>query len=235
MNIRAFATDYDGTLAHHGVVSPETLAALSRLRASGRTLIMVTGRRLDDLQLVFPDYAIFDWIVAENGALLYRPQDETLELLTDPPPPELQTEIQRRNIPEVYCGHVIVACWEAELPPVQEVLSDLHLDWHIIMNKGAVMALPAGVDKALGLAAALQKLDIPAAQTVAIGDAENDEHLLDFAGIGVATANALPELKARADFVTRGDHGYGVQELIEQILHDDLKRLTQPRLQQSSS
>ena len=71
----ALATDYDGTLATDGRVDGETRAALERLRESGRRLIMVTGRELDDLERVFPHFELFDSIVAENGALLYRPAE----------------------------------------------------------------------------------------------------------------------------------------------------------------
>ena len=49
MRYLALATDYDGTLAADGRVAGDTVAALERLRASGRKLILVTGRELDDL------------------------------------------------------------------------------------------------------------------------------------------------------------------------------------------
>lgn len=54
MRYLALATDYDGTLATHGQVDEETLDALKRLRESGRKLLLVTGRHLDDLSSVFP-------------------------------------------------------------------------------------------------------------------------------------------------------------------------------------
>jgi HAD superfamily hydrolase (TIGR01484 family) len=54
MRYLALACDYDGTIATAGVVDAPTLAALERLRASGRKLILVTGRELDDLCRVFP-------------------------------------------------------------------------------------------------------------------------------------------------------------------------------------
>jgi hypothetical protein len=41
---QVLATDYDGTLAHHGTVSAETLTAVNRLRSSGKKLVLVTGR-----------------------------------------------------------------------------------------------------------------------------------------------------------------------------------------------
>jgi HAD superfamily hydrolase (TIGR01484 family) len=54
----ALATDYDGTLAHDGVVDEATIKALKRFRQSGRKLILVTGRELPDLERVFPHLVI---------------------------------------------------------------------------------------------------------------------------------------------------------------------------------
>src|SRR5690606_11738672 len=72
----ALASDYDGTLAENGVVSESTLAAIGRLKESGRKFILVTGRELPDLKRVFPGLDICDVVVAENGALLYLPASE---------------------------------------------------------------------------------------------------------------------------------------------------------------
>jgi hydroxymethylpyrimidine pyrophosphatase-like HAD family hydrolase len=80
------------------------------------------------------------------------------------------------------------------------------------------MALPAGVDKATGAAAALDVLGIPPSLAVAIGDAENDVPLLQLCGLGVAVANALPEVQAYAHLVSDGAHGAGVIELIDALL-----------------
>jgi hydroxymethylpyrimidine pyrophosphatase-like HAD family hydrolase len=88
----------------------------------------------------------------------------------------------------------------------------------VILNKGAVMVLPASVNKATGLGAALEELAIPARNVVGIGDAENDEAFLTMCGCGVAVANALAPLKARTDHVTNGEDGAGVREVIESLI-----------------
>ena len=52
------------------------MAGLERLADSGRKLLLlVTGRKLDDLLKVLPQVELFDQVVAENGGLLYRPAD----------------------------------------------------------------------------------------------------------------------------------------------------------------
>src|SRR5687767_1034076 len=87
MRYHVLAADYDGTLAEHGTVSQATVASLRQLRESGRKLVMVTGRQLPELLGIFPEADLFDRIVAENGALVYRPATKESRLLAEPPPP----------------------------------------------------------------------------------------------------------------------------------------------------
>ncbi len=70
MRYLALACDYDGTLAHDGLVPDDTVAALERVVATGRRLILVSGRELEDLLSVFPRTDLFERVVVENGALL---------------------------------------------------------------------------------------------------------------------------------------------------------------------
>ncbi len=230
MRFLALATDYDGTLAHDGRVSAETLDALQRLKESGRKLILVSGRQLPELQEVFPEHAIFDLIVAENGALLFNPATHAQTPLAEPPPPRLAEELRRRGALPLAEGRVIIATWQPHETTVFQTIRDLGLEMQVIFNKGAVMILPSGVNKASGLAAALDVLGLSPHNVIAVGDAENDHALLQMGEAGAAVSNALPSLKEKADLVTAGDHGRGVTELIEGLLRDDLAGLA-PQLQ----
>ncbi|MDP3747464.1 MAG: HAD family hydrolase [Phenylobacterium sp.] len=221
MYLIAFATDYDGTLAHHGLVDAPTIAALERLRASGRKLLMVTGRDLPDLKRVFERFDLFEVVVAENGALLYFPATQEERPLAAPPPPELVRALADRGVQPLSVGRGIVATWEPNESAVLDCIRDLGLEWQIIFNKGAVMVLPPGVNKATGLTAALQALDLSPLNVIAIGDAENDHAFLTASGCAVAVANALDAVKATADLVTRADHGAGVAEVIDVLLADE--------------
>ena len=225
MRYLALATDYDGTLAQDGHVSRKTLEALNRLRASGRKLILVTGRELPELQSVFPELNLFDVVVAENGGLLYWPTDDSEEILGEPPPVAFVAEMTRREVKPFSLGRVIFATWRPYEQVVLETLQSLGLGYHIIFNKRAVMVLPDGVNKATGLTRALAKLEISPGQVVAVGDAENDHAFLDHCGVAVAVCNALEALKSHCDLVTECDHGRGVVELIDRILADDLENL----------
>jgi hydroxymethylpyrimidine pyrophosphatase-like HAD family hydrolase len=225
MRYLGLATDYDGTLASEGRVSPPTLAALRRARENGRRLILVTGRTLDDLLHAFPEYAVFDRIVAENGALVFCPETREERVLGEPPPPSLLGRLVALGVKPLAVGRVIVATWSPHENTVLEVIHELGLELQVIFNKGAVMVLPSGINKASGLRAALCDLSLSPRDVVAVGDAENDHALLQECEVGVAVANAVPALRERADWVTSSSHGEGVVEVIEQMISSDLCEL----------
>jgi HAD superfamily hydrolase (TIGR01484 family) len=220
----AFATDYDGTLATDGTVDRETVAALRRIAATGRKLILVTGRQLNDLLHVFPGATLFDAIVAENGAVLYRPASRETRVLAPRPSAEFVEALRRRGVEPLWVGQVVVATVQPNETQVLDVIRELGLDLRVILNKGSVMVLPASVDKASGLRAVLDELALLPRDAVAIGDAENDQAFLAICGCGVAVANALDALKAGAGHVTQGEAGAGVREIIESLIAEDLNR-----------
>lgn len=222
MRYEAIALDYDGTLATDGKVDADTIAGLEQVKASGRRLLMVTGRELDSLYATFDRVDLFDLVVAENGGLLYRPADRKLMPLAHAPTPAFVSELTARGVKPISVGAVIVATWEPHEATVLGTIRDLGLELEVIFNKGAVMVLPSGVNKGTGLKAALKELGLSAAAVVGVGDAENDHSFLNLCGASAAVANALPALKARADIVTSRDHGAGVVEVIAHVLANDL-------------
>jgi HAD superfamily hydrolase (TIGR01484 family) len=219
--IICLATDYDGTLAHDGLVDRSTVKALEDFRRSGRKLVLVTGRELPDLQHCFSRLDLFDRVVAENGALLFNPATKHEEPLSSSPPEAFVEALRAKGVQPLSVGRVIVATWEPNEKAVLETIRDLNLELQIIFNKGAVMVLPAGVNKASGLKAALDDLGLSAHNVVAVGDAENDHAFMRTSGYAVAVANALPAIKDEADLVTRGVRGAGVTELVTLLLDRD--------------
>jgi HAD superfamily hydrolase (TIGR01484 family) len=229
MRYHVLAADYDGTLAHDGRVDEPTLAALHRLAETGRKLVLVTGRQLDDLLDVFPRADVFMRIVAENGAVLYRPDTRETRDLAEPVPSALVDTLRGADVTPLAVGRVIVSTWQPWDTTVLEAIRTLGLELQVIFNKGAVMVLPSGVNKASGLLTALDDLKISSHNCVGIGDAENDHAFLRVCECAVAVANALPMLKEKADWVTTADHGAGVVEIIDGLVRDDLADL-EPRL-----
>lgn len=228
MRFHVLATDYDGTIAHHGRVDERTVASLRRLLASGRRLVLVTGRELPELLSIFPEIDLFEWVVAENGGLLYRPATREEQPLAEGPPPRFVEVLTARGVGPISVGRSIVATWEPHEKTVLETIRDLGLELQVIFNKGAVMVLPAGVNKASGLRSALDRMGVSPHNVVGVGDAENDHALLRGCEIGAAVENALPSVKTTADIVLSLDHGAGVAELIDRMVESDLSAEAQP-------
>ena len=224
MEILAIATDYDGTVAEDGVTAASTVVALARFKASGRKLILVTGRPLAELKLVFGSLVLFDVVVAENGGLLYYPRANSVRALAPGPSELFVARLRERGVDELVVGQTIVATHVGHHEAIRNTIDEMALDLEIILNTDALMVLPTGTNKASGLKAALSHLSLPAASVAAIGDAENDIIFLKHCGYAVAVANALPEVKAAASMVTKGSRGAGVEEFISLVL-DNPQRL----------
>ena len=223
MRYTAVALDFDGTIAHDSEVPPRVIEGLRRLKDTGRKLLLVTGRELPELLAIFKPIDIFDRVVAENGALLYRPATGESVELGEAPPRKLVDLLRSRGVP-ISVGQSIIATVEPHETVVLQSIRELGLERPVIFNKGAVMILPPGINKASGLARALAELGLSARNLVAAGDAENDHALLDAAEYSVAVANAIPTLKDAADRVTIGLRGDGILEVIDDLIGNDLAK-----------
>ena len=229
MQYRLLATDYDGTIAHDGVVDAETIEALEQLKQAGRLLVMVTGRELDQLIDVCPRLDLFDLVVAENGAVLYDPKTKFEQVLSGGPSLELVKRLNEAGVHDISVGRSIIATWKPHEVAALAAIRDLGLELQIVFNKEAVMILPTSVNKASGMEVALSRLHVSAANVVGVGDAENDHAFIRACGFGAAVANAIPSLKQEVDWVASGERGEGVRELIRHLISDDLAALQKVR------
>ncbi|WP_300779399.1 HAD-IIB family hydrolase [Enhydrobacter sp.] len=225
MRYLALVTDYDGTLATDGLVSSVTAAAIDRLRTSGRHAIMATGRRLNDLLAVCPLVDLFSYVIAENGALLYEPKTQETTLLSEPLPDRFLRAVKDANIAPIEIGSVIVATHVPNQEKILGIIQELGLELKITFNRGSVMILPTGINKAFGTKHALRKLGMSPHEIVAVGDSENDHSLLNLSECPVAVANALDAIKEVAAFITKSPAGEGVTELIDELIVNDLKQI----------
>ncbi|MCI8431423.1 MAG: HAD family phosphatase [Lachnospiraceae bacterium] len=77
---------------------------------------------------------------------------------------------------------------------------------------------PKGVTKGEALAAVCEKLNIRLEETIAFGDQELDVPMIQKAGVGIAMGNAIEDVKAAADYVTRSNNDSGIAYALEQYL-----------------
>jgi hydroxymethylpyrimidine pyrophosphatase-like HAD family hydrolase len=224
MRYLVLATDYDGTLATDGQPDPTALSALERLRMSGRHAVLLTGRHVDDLLTVFPRARLFDYVVAENGAVLYEPRTREQTCFGKLPSAEFLQRLRKLTGNSIALGKVVVSTRLPHHIAVLQAIQETGQELQIIFNKEAVMVLPSGINKASGLEHALRRLGLSRHEAVGIGDAQNDHSFLERCECAVAVAEALPSIRRLAAFTTSGGAGRGISELIEELIADDLSR-----------
>jgi hydroxymethylpyrimidine pyrophosphatase-like HAD family hydrolase len=210
---RALACDYDGTLTSDGRLSPPAVAALEAARAAGTRLILVTGRGFFDLTRVCERLDLFDLVVAENGAVLYRPGAQLLRELAPAAPPRLLAELDRRGI--LYeVGRVVIGVARSDEAAVRDALAATGVSLDVAYNRGRLMLLPHGVSKGAGIRRAARELGLSLHDVLALGDAENDLDLFAACGFSGCPSDAEPVIRDRADWVLPGRNGDAVAAAI---------------------
>lgn len=198
MYARVLACDFDGTGATEGRLAPEVHDELVAARAAGIVTLLVTGRVLEDLRLGEVDFGAFDAVVAENGALIWFPATDRLIQLGVAPPPAFLGRLRAVGAP-FHVGAVIVGTWEGHAAQALQLIREEGVDLQLVFNRAAVMLLPTGVNKAVGVRRALAELGRSAHNMVAFGDAENDLPLFALAEIAVAARGSVPAVARVAD------------------------------------
>jgi hydroxymethylpyrimidine pyrophosphatase-like HAD family hydrolase len=215
MKFSVLALDYDGTIARNGRAHPAVLEAIREARARQIVIVLVTGRIMSDLRRVLAEQRLFDAIVAENGAVLAFPSGRT-RLLGRPPSRAFLDELYRLEV-AFEIGECVLEGDASAAPKILDAVRNLELPLMLVFNRGRVMVLPQGINKATGLREALNTLRLSLHNCIAIGDAENDFALLEACEIGVAVGWGNKSLCAIADDVLQGSGPAAVADYIRQV------------------
>ena len=216
MKLSVIALDYDGTIARDDRLDTPMREAIADARRRGVAVMLVTGRRLDDLRRVAGKLQFVDSVVAENGALVHFPDGGLTTTLAPPIPPAFITRLQREGI-TFQAGQCLIEADASAAPRMLDVIRELELPIVLVFNRSRVMALAQGVSKATGLSAALETLRKSSRNAVAVGDADNDHELLRFAEVGAAVEWGSPSLRAAADIVIGGTGPVAVADFIRRV------------------
>ena len=228
MYCRAIAVDFDGTGATDGHLAPEAVAALGKAHALGYTTLLITGRVLEDVQTACADRSMFDAIVAENGAVIHLCRGGRNIQLGTPPPDRFLGELRALGVP-FHTGAVIIGTWDRHATEILDLIRRFGIDGQLVFNRAALMLLPSGINKAVGVQRALEELGRCEHNLVALGDAENDLPLLVAAEISVAARGSVPAVSAQADDHLSHPGGGGVAHYINRLLEQNGICPTPPR------
>lgn len=78
--------------------------------------------------------------------------------------------------------------------------------------------MPQNIDKAYSLGKLLETLGMTKDQMICCGDGYNDLSMIQYAGMGVAMANANEQVKEAADFITLSNDEDGVAHVIDKFM-----------------
>lgn len=81
--------------------------------------------------------------------------------------------------------------------------------------------MPKDVDKAYSLSRLLEHTELNRKQMICCGDGFNDISMIRYAGLGVAMANAQPEVKKEANYITASNDEDGIAQVIEKFIDTD--------------
>ena len=78
--------------------------------------------------------------------------------------------------------------------------------------------LNKSVNKGVGVELLASSLNIKQEEIICVGDADNDIHMIEYAGLGVAMANAFPQVKRKANYITHSNENDGVAHVINKFI-----------------
>jgi hydroxymethylpyrimidine pyrophosphatase-like HAD family hydrolase len=213
------AVDVDGTLFDGLTVAPEAIDELRAAHAAGHAIVIVTGRRWEELGHVVPEVLeLTDRVVCEEGGVLVNVRSRQITLLADAVEAQLIAGLNEAGVPALDIGHVVIGAPTASLAVVTRVRDQVGSRRAIITNKGSIALTPAGCDKGSGLRAAIADLNLQHRPILAIGDAANDLAMFAIATIAIGVANADEAVRASGVPVTTASAGRGVAEALRQYL-----------------
>jgi hypothetical protein len=222
--LKALLTDIDGTITDPSRrISTGSVELIRSLVDSGTEVVLASGNTacfMDALSKMIGTKGTF---IAENGGVFRVGYSGSLRIKGD------QTVC--RKALEVLQAHFRVSGRELELfsapyrfadhafartVPVAEVKSVLRDHPVQVLDTGYAIHLQApGINKGTALVALAEEMDLKPADFLAIGDSLNDIQMLETAGIGITVANAHPDTKAVARYVSKKEYGDGFVEAIE--------------------
>ncbi|MCZ6613550.1 MAG: HAD family hydrolase [Thaumarchaeota archaeon] len=216
--IRMIVCDFDRTLTDEDLTpSVEAFAAIRDAKGLGLRFIVVSGRQLDFLLSIEEVNQLADAVVAENGAIAYE-LSTSKKLSPFVKEAKIIKHAFQKSGLRFLQFDVMTSLSISYVSAVKELIAKNKLQADIHFNVDSIMVLPLGVTKASGLSLALDLMGAPKDGIIGFGDGENDLPLFEESDIAVAVANALPEVKAKADIVTTLTGGRGVAEQIRKML-----------------
>ncbi|HID19217.1 TPA: hypothetical protein EYP27_06735 [Candidatus Bathyarchaeota archaeon] len=202
-----------------GELSPEVSALLAKLKGKDWKLILATGRDRNYVEGRGDVAGVFDCWVLENGVEVYVPSSNASHVHLI----EGWEELRRQALKLPFTG---AKKWTFHFPrnrlrEVERLVKSLGIQTSFKDNRGILHALPAGVDKGVGVLKALEMLKVEG-WIAALGDAMVDLDLFRVADFKAAVGNAEETVKKKADYIAEKPDGEGALEILKKLVEGSL-------------
>ncbi|MDD2637608.1 MAG: phosphoglycolate phosphatase [Methanothrix sp.] len=224
--IRAVALDIDGTLTNEKrLLYPEAVEAVQRLSSRAR-VILATGNVHCFTRAAAVLLGTGRTFIAENGGVISWGEGD-LEILSDP---SICQEAYRRlrevyplsRMDSKYRITDLVVESNFNVSEAASLLEAWGLDADLVDSGFAVHIKDRKVDKGRALAKMVDRLGLRREEVAAVGDSISDLPMFKVAGFRASVANAVPELKAESDYVSKREFGEGFSEIVVQMFDREI-------------
>ncbi|TVX87099.1 Cof-type HAD-IIB family hydrolase [Paenibacillus agilis] len=236
------ALDMDGTLLDDDhVVSQETANAIAEAQQAGVTVMLSTGRAIQNALPYAEELGLNGPLIVVNGSEIWRnPQELYMRYLLDRDAVQQMLNLSEKYDTwfwaystkalynrEKWSGEVDQEDWlkfgyyNEDVDVLSSILAELQAIGGLELTNSALTNIeinPAGISKASGIRTVCELLGIEMSQVVAVGDSLNDLAVIQQAGLGVAMGNAQDAVKQAADVVVASNNEHGVAEVIRRFI-----------------
>ena len=241
-NIKLIALDLDNTLlTNDKQITDNTRYWLNKAREQGITITFSTGRGIQTIKHLWEQLELDSPMILVNGAEIWKSPGELLERHVLPADGirELVKFAESHNAR--FWGYSMESLtqskdWSEEkyqenwlkyrirydhIPTIDRLRDEVR-SWGLYeVTQSHVVNMeisPLGINKGYGVKRVCDYLGITLDEVMAVGDSHNDLTMLEAAGLGVAMENALPAVKAIADFHTSSNEEEGVAKAIQRFV-----------------
>ena len=186
---------------------------------------------LSNIEMCHDDFVLINNLAKENNTHVHINTPTNLIIPEETPNKYTIHEATLNNIDIVsmneedindditFCKIMIIDEPEKLEEVLENIPKDLFDKYTIVRSAPFFLEfLNKNANKGTALEALCNTINIPLSKSIAVGDEENDQHMIKMAGLGVAMGNATEHLKSIADYVTKSNDEDGVAYAIENIL-----------------
>ncbi len=247
MKYKALFLDVDGTLVLHGIdsiPSSRVTQAIAACEHAGISVCLATSRPPDSVQKIIAHLSLTGLCVLSSGSQIYDPKTKKIILEKVCPKsaidPILRVARAHNVTVLIYDGEKefaydesspprkIISVYFPELLPemLQKIMKELRGVSGISLHRmeawnpefEVLDIVNEEASKLHGIAEVVKRMGIAPHEIIGVGDGYNDFPLLMACGLKIAMGNAVPELKAIADFVVPSVEEDGVAVVIEKFI-----------------